>query len=82
VFDASAAGFGKVVFVCRPETLTVLQSSIAQRIAARIAVEYVIQRLGRFARGTGTAAWADEAGGHRPGCAGSGECGTRAVWTS
>jgi hypothetical protein len=45
VFDALRAGFGKVVFVCRPETLSVLQSSIGQRVAGRVVVEYVVQRL-------------------------------------
>ena len=45
IFDALRAGFGKVVFVCRSETLPLLQSSIGERVARRTAVEYVIQRL-------------------------------------
>lgn len=45
VFDALRTGFGKIVFVCRAETLPMLQSSIGQRIEPRITVEYVLQRL-------------------------------------
>lgn len=45
IFDALRAGFGKVVFVCRSETLPMLQSSIGRRIERRTDVEYVLQRL-------------------------------------
>jgi hypothetical protein len=45
IFDALKAGFGKVVFVIRPDMEQVFRDSLGQKIEKRIAVRYVHQRI-------------------------------------
>src|SRR5476651_1278066 len=43
VFDALRAGFGRVVFVIRPDFEEVFRAKIGARYAGRVAVDYVFQ---------------------------------------
>lgn len=45
IFDALRAGFGKVVFVIRPDMGAVFKESLGRRYEQRIAVDYALQRL-------------------------------------
>jgi UTP-glucose-1-phosphate uridylyltransferase len=45
VFDALRAGFGKLVFIIRPEIEEALRALVQERFAGRVAVEYAHQRL-------------------------------------
>lgn len=46
VFDALRAGFGRVVFVIRPDFEEVFRAKIGARYAGRVAVDYVFQSIG------------------------------------
>ena len=45
IFDALQAGFNKVVFLIRPELEEVFHAKIGQKVARRVAIEYVYQQL-------------------------------------
>lgn len=69
IYDAIRAGFGKVVFVIRPEIEADFKAAIGRKLEGRIAVEYVFQTLDQIPRpfsvppgrekpwGTGQAVW-------------------------
>lgn len=48
IYDAIRAGFGKVVFVLRPDNEAVFKNTIGKRVKGKITVEYVFQELGRL----------------------------------
>ena len=51
IYDAIQAGFGKVVFVIRPDIEKVFRESIGRKIEKKIDVEYVFQTLGNLPKG-------------------------------
>jgi hypothetical protein len=51
IYDAHRAGFGKVVFVIRPDNEQPFKQMVGARFSKRIAVEYVFQTLGKLLPG-------------------------------
>jgi hypothetical protein len=51
VFDALRAGFGKVVFIIRPDFEQAFRENITAKFANRIAVDYAFQTLDRLPEG-------------------------------
>ena len=51
IYDAHRAGFGKVVFVIRPDNEQLFKQMVGARLGKRIAVEYVFQALGKLLPG-------------------------------
>ena len=51
IFDAIRAGFGKIVFVIKHEIEKDFRELIGDRIAEKIAVEYVFQELDKLPEG-------------------------------
>lgn len=51
VFDAIRAGFGKVVFIIRPDFEEAFRSGVGAKFAGRIAVDYAFQTLDRIPAG-------------------------------
>ena len=45
IFDAIGAGFGKVVFIIRPEIESDFREVVGKKLDGRIEVEYVFQTL-------------------------------------
>ena len=65
VYDAIQAGFGKVVFIIRPDIEEAFKEVIGTKLDGRIQVEYVFQtledilRAGRVGEQTGSGQWKD-----------------------
>lgn len=51
VFDAAKAGFGKVIFVIRPDFAADFKAKLGSRYAKKLAVDYVYQELGKLPGG-------------------------------
>lgn len=51
VFDAVRAGFGKVVFVIRPDIEQAFREAIEPHFAGRVPIDYVFQELGKIPAG-------------------------------
>lgn len=54
VFDATRAGFSRVIFIVRPEILEAIQSHVAKVIGDRLPVEFVCQELSQLPEGFGS----------------------------
>ena len=51
IYDAIQAGFGKVVFIIRPEIEADFKEAIGSKLEGRIDIEYVFQTLGKIPSG-------------------------------